>query len=453
MRNAVLFLLLVALLLTAGSSRPLEGKEERGSQIGRGPYASWDDVNVLAHGLLQLGQGLKEHVEKTKAQVREVNVRLGSLNGSLVELASAGGRRGDPEKGAGAGVELELERGEGVVAELRAQTAELRSERLGLRTRLERVEEKVNRGLRETWSEGNSSDDGDTAAIQRTLAAQNRRIDDLLEKIRQQQDKLEKQGLHLQALQTKVGQRRAKVHRRSHEDTAPRGVRHSNSQQTASAGLPKDCHEVFTSGQRASGVYTIQPASSDPFSVLCEMKSDGGWTVIQKRQDGSQSFNQLWGSYQKGFGHLNGEFWLGLDRIHSLSNQGRQTLQVQLSHRTGEEQLVNYRFRLDGPENDYALHLAPTNPAGVRAGAMATGASGLPFSTADRDNDLSADVNCAKSLSGGWWFSSCGEWNLNGRYPKRHLNRQRSPRQQMSWATASGSTLTSVVMKIAPFRD
>ncbi|XP_059923864.1 angiopoietin-related protein 4-like isoform X2 [Gadus macrocephalus] len=424
MRNAVLFLLPVTLLLNAVSSRPLARKEERGSQIGRGPYASWDDVNVLAHGLLQLGQGLKEHVEKNKAQVREVNVRLRSLNGSLVELASARG-----VKGAGAGVELELERGEGVVAGLRAQTEELRSERLGLRTRLERVEEK------------------------RTLAAQNRRIDDLLEKIRQQQDKLEKQGLHLQALQTKVGQRRAKVHRRSHEDTAPRGVRHSNGQQTASAGLPKDCHEVFTSGQRASGVYTIQPAFSDPFSVLCEMNSDGGWTVIQKRQDGSQSFNQLWESYQKGFGHLNGEFWLGLDRIHSLSNQGRRTLQVQLSDRTGAEQLVNYRFRLDGPENDYALHLAPTNPAGVQAGAMATGASGLPFSTADRDNDLSADVNCAKSLSGGWWFSSCGEGNLNGRYPKRHLNRQRSPRQQMSWATASGSTLTSVVMKIAPFRD
>ncbi|XP_056459498.1 angiopoietin-related protein 4-like [Gadus chalcogrammus] len=448
MRNAVLFLLLVALLLNAGSSRPLARREERGSQITRGPYASWDDVNVLAHGLLQLGQGLKEHVEKNKAQVREVNVRLRSLNGSLGELASARG-----VKGAGARVELELERGEGVVAELRAQTEELRSERLGLRTRLERVEEKVNRGLRETWSEGNSSDDGDGAAIQRTLAAQNRRIDDLLDKIRQQQDKLEKQGLRLQALQTKVGQRRDKVHRRSHEDTAPRGVRSSNSQQTASAGLPKDCHEVFTSGQRASGVYTIQPASSDPFSVLCEINSDGGWTVIQKRHDGSQSFDQLWESYQKGFGHLNGEFWLGLDRIHSLSNQGRLTLQVQLSDRTGAEQRVNYRFRLDGPENDYALHLAPTNPAGVQAGAMATGASGLPFSTADRDNDLSADVNCAKSLSGGWWFSSCGEWNLNGRYPKRHLNRQRSPRQQMSWATASGSTLTSVVMKIAPFRD
>jgi len=91
---------------------------------------------------------------------------------------------------------------------------------------------------------------------------------------------------------------------------------------------------------------------------------------------------------------------LGLDHIHSLSNQGLYTLQVHLSDWTGEEQLVSYRFRLDGPENNYALHLEPTSPAGVPEGAMATGASGLPFSTSDRDNDLSDDVNCARSLSG-----------------------------------------------------
>lgn len=40
--------------------------------------------------------------------------------------------------------------------------------------------------------------------FQRLVAAQNRRIDQLVEKIKQQQDKLEKQSLHLKALQSKV---------------------------------------------------------------------------------------------------------------------------------------------------------------------------------------------------------------------------------------------------------
>lgn len=42
--------------------------------------------------------------------------------------------------------------------------------------------------------------------------AQNRRIDQLVEKIKQQQDKLEKQSLHLQALQVKVsGERKTSL--------------------------------------------------------------------------------------------------------------------------------------------------------------------------------------------------------------------------------------------------
>lgn len=40
--------------------------------------------------------------------------------------------------------------------------------------------------------------------VQRLMVAQNRRIDQLVEKITQQQDKLDKQNLHLQALQNKV---------------------------------------------------------------------------------------------------------------------------------------------------------------------------------------------------------------------------------------------------------
>lgn len=62
--------------------------------------------------------------------------------------------------------------------------------------------------------------------------------------------------------------------------------------------------------------------------------------------------------------------------------------------------MARYRFQLEGEEKKFALRLEQETPSGVQEGIMTTGASGLPFSTADRDNDLAADVNCAELLSG-----------------------------------------------------
>ena len=44
-----------------------------------------------------------------------------------------------------------------------------------------------------------------------------------------------------------------------------------------------------------------------------------------------------------------------------------------------------------------------------------TSQNGHQFSTKDRDNDNSTQ-NCAEVLGGGWWFSDCGQSNLNGNH-------------------------------------
>lgn len=119
--------------------------------------ASWDDVNVVAHGLLQLGQGLKEHVDKTKAQMREVNGKLRAFNGTVTEL-----ERRQREQGETLAAKLrELEEKERTLEELaedvRARVEEAKGQSEGVLARMEKAEKKV---------EGNNSDEGGVPLLQ-----------------------------------------------------------------------------------------------------------------------------------------------------------------------------------------------------------------------------------------------------------------------------------------------
>ncbi|CAL4161252.1 unnamed protein product, partial [Meganyctiphanes norvegica] len=86
---------------------------------------------------------------------------------------------------------------------------------------------------------------------------------------------------------------------------------------------PEDCFEAKKMGNTESGVYRVQPRlATEPFFVYCDMETDGGgWTVIQRREDGTVDFLREWTDYKHGFGNLAGEFWLGNEKIHILTNQ------------------------------------------------------------------------------------------------------------------------------------
>ena len=106
-------------------------------------------------------------------------------------------------------------------------------------------------------------------------------------------------------------------------------------------------------------MYTIKPDSSTAFDVFCDQTTaGGGWTVFQKRLDGSVDFYLNWSDYKVGFGDLNGEFWLGLDKIHRLTSDDNSLLRVDLEDFEGNTAYAEYnKFGVMSENNKYKLIL------------------------------------------------------------------------------------------------
>jgi len=178
--------------------------------------------------------------------------------------------------------------------------------------------------------------------------------------------------------------------------------------------VKKDCAELYKSGKRNSGVDTINPDGLGAFDAFCDQTTaGGGWTVFQKRMDGSVDFYRVWTDYKRGFGNLNGEFWLGLDKIHRLSSSGKYKLRVDLEDFAGNTVYAEYdSFGVGSEGTKYQLSVG--NYSGTAGDSLAYH-NGYPFTTKDQDNDSSGG-NCAVSYKGAWWYQACYHSNLNGIY-------------------------------------
>ena len=93
------------------------------------------------------------------------------------------------------------------------------------------------------------------------------------------------------------------------------------------------------------------------FLLFPQQTTDGGgWTVFQRRLDGSVDFYRKWKEYKEGFGSAGGEYWLGLDNINRLTNQGRMLLRVDLSGKMLQSAHALYRdFTVSNEKLNYTL--------------------------------------------------------------------------------------------------
>ena len=177
----------------------------------------------------------------------------------------------------------------------------------------------------------------------------------------------------------------------------------------------RDCAELFSAGFKESGVYTVNPTNRSSFDVYCDMKTDGGgWTVFHKRFNGFVGFYRGWDEYKNGFGDLKGEFWLGNEKIHQLTEIPSQ-LRVEINTTSKGYRYAKYsNFTVTNEASNYTLFVGFYSGT---ANDKLTYYNEMAITTKDRDNDKHKSGNCAVSNRGAWWFKSCTSGsNLNGNY-------------------------------------
>ena len=155
-----------------------------------------------------------------------------------------------------------------------------------------------------------------------------------------------------------------------------------------------------------------------------------GWIIIHQRLGFTFNWNLPCDDYKAGFGSIGADFWLGLEIVHLLTNSQPYRLRVEMqqwstnlwfsaeywsfqigdkywSFQIGDELNDKYRLEVSGYSGDAGDSL---QYEGDFHGDGLFGyyeCNGRPFTTYDRDNDMSWFGNCASMYDSGWWYNAC----------------------------------------------
>uniref|UniRef100_A0A6B0V7P0 Putative ixoderin b5 n=1 Tax=Ixodes ricinus TaxID=34613 RepID=A0A6B0V7P0_IXORI len=180
------------------------------------------------------------------------------------------------------------------------------------------------------------------------------------------------------------------------------------------------CSQIQMKKRSKTGDYEIYPRN-DPVKVRCDMESEGGgWTVIQRRSKYEVNNNYFEidrEHYERGFKTKGGASWIGLDNLHALTSfpNNQQALRIELT-RIGERKptvLLYHKFHVGSKKEDYKLTIHEyEGPEGYDALSYHNREK---FTIKKSMTEKPDGDRCSPRLSGGWWFKTCNEANLNGR--------------------------------------
>ena len=123
-----------------------------------------------------------------------------------------------------------------------------------------------------------------------------------------------------------------------------------------------DCLDVKRKGGLISKIYVINPYEFNAFSTVCDMETEyGGWTVFLKSSQANNITRLKWNEYVFGYGRLDGDFWLGLEKIHWLTERRTNTiLRIEISDNDEMDYYEYKDFNIDGAAQNYQPHISLT---------------------------------------------------------------------------------------------
>eukprot|EP00112_Aurelia_sp_Birch-Aquarium-sp1_P020223 Seg5163.2 transcript_id=Seg5163.2/GoldUCD/mRNA.D3Y31 product=Techylectin-5A protein_id=Seg5163.2/GoldUCD/D3Y31 len=212
---------------------------------------------------------------------------------------------------------------------------------------------------------------------------------------------------------------------------------------------------MYTKGVKESGPVQLSWGNGTSFPAYCDMETKGGgWTVIQRRINSPINFHRQWNEYVRGFGNVEGSFWLGLKAMHHLTKSGKITLRFDLKNKNGQTGYAEYNTaKIESESQQFAIKLGKFT--GNIGDAMQQ-SNERPFSSFDKDNDALETGSCAEYYRGGWWHNRCFFANLNTVYPGYQKTlvtpKNGAYADWMSWYTWEHAfgTITRSEMKLRP---